>query len=94
MRPIGWIVPLLAAAALAACDRAAPPKPAAAEEVRKRRRDRCSVAIAAIVAAKEVPPARDQPLRREGGRFAGQITMAPDFDEWPSDIQEALGMTP
>jgi hypothetical protein len=33
------------------------------------------------------------PARRQGGQYAGQIWMAPDFDEWPLDIQEALGMT-
>ncbi len=32
--------------------------------------------------------------RRQGGQYAGQIWMAPDFDQWPADIQEALGMTP
>lgn len=30
---------------------------------------------------------------RQGGQHAGQIWMAPDFDEWPTDIQEALGMS-
>lgn len=32
--------------------------------------------------------------RRRGGQYAGQIWMAPDFDQWPADLQEALGMTP
>jgi hypothetical protein len=32
--------------------------------------------------------------RRQGGQYAGQIRMAPDFDQWPTDLQEALGMTP
>jgi hypothetical protein len=31
---------------------------------------------------------------RQGGQYAGKIWMAPDFDEWPPDLQEALGMTP
>lgn len=31
---------------------------------------------------------------RQGGRYAGQISIAPDFDEWPTDIQESLGMLP
>lgn len=32
--------------------------------------------------------------KRAGGQYAGQIEMAPDFDEWPDDIQEAFGMKP
>ena len=32
--------------------------------------------------------------KRTGGQYAGQIVMAPDFDEWPDDIQEAFGMKP
>jgi hypothetical protein len=32
--------------------------------------------------------------RRQGGQYAGQIWMAPDFDEWPEDMQESLGMRP
>lgn len=32
--------------------------------------------------------------KRSGGQYAGQIVMAPDFDEWPDDIQEAFGMMP
>ena len=32
--------------------------------------------------------------RREGGQYAGRIWMAPDFDQWPDDLQEALGMKP
>jgi len=35
-----------------------------------------------------------KPAPRQGGQFAGRIWMAPDFDEWPADIQKALGMTP
>jgi hypothetical protein len=31
---------------------------------------------------------------RRGGQYAGRIWMAPDFDEWPEDMQEALGMKP
>ena len=31
---------------------------------------------------------------RRGGQYAGRIWMAPDFDEWPDDMQEALGMKP
>ena len=31
---------------------------------------------------------------RQGGQYAGQIWMAPDFDQWPDDLQEALGMKP
>ena len=27
------------------------------------------------------------------GDFAGRIRMSEDFDEWPSDLHEALGMT-
>jgi len=32
--------------------------------------------------------------KRVGGLWKGQIWMAPDFDEWPDDIQEAFGMKP
>jgi hypothetical protein len=32
--------------------------------------------------------------QRQGGQYAGQIWMAPDFDEWPEDLQESLGMRP
>jgi hypothetical protein len=32
--------------------------------------------------------------RRQGGQYAGRIWLAPDFDEWPDDLQEALGMKP
>jgi hypothetical protein len=39
-------------------------------------------------------PAAKPPARRQGGQYAGQIWMAPDFDEWPSDMQESLGMIP
>ncbi|MCI0639802.1 MAG: DUF2281 domain-containing protein [Verrucomicrobia subdivision 3 bacterium] len=35
-----------------------------------------------------------QAARRQGGQFAGLIWMAPDFDEWPEDLQEAFGMKP
>lgn len=31
---------------------------------------------------------------RQGGQYAGQMWIAPDFDQWPADIQEALGMIP
>ena len=30
--------------------------------------------------------------RRQGGQYAGEIWMAPDFDEWPVEMQEAWGM--
>ena len=29
---------------------------------------------------------------RKLGDFAGRIRMSEDFDDWPSDLQEALGM--
>lgn len=32
--------------------------------------------------------------RRQGGQYAGRIWMAADFDQWPEDMQEALGMKP
>ena len=32
---------------------------------------------------------RDELPRRKGGQYAGQIWMAPDFDEWPEEMQEA-----
>jgi hypothetical protein len=44
-----------------------------------------------IVGAK---PDTGQQTTRQGGQYAGQIRMAPDFDEWPEDMQEALGMKP
>ena len=31
--------------------------------------------------------------RRRLGDLAGQIRISEDFDEWPPDLQEALGMT-
>ena len=31
--------------------------------------------------------------RRKLGDFAGRIRMGDDFDEWPPDLQKALGMT-
>lgn len=40
----------------------------------------------------DIAPSQQPP--RRGGQYAGQIWMAPDFDEWPADIQESLGMTP
>lgn len=30
--------------------------------------------------------------RRQGGQWEGKLWIAPDFDEWPDDIAEALGM--
>ncbi len=30
--------------------------------------------------------------QRKLGDFAGQIRISEDFDEWPPDLQEALGM--
>lgn len=36
----------------------------------------------------------DQTEARQGGQYAGRIWMAPDFDEWPEDLREALGMAP
>ena len=30
--------------------------------------------------------------RRKLGDLAGQIRISEDFDEWPPDLQEALGM--
>ena len=30
----------------------------------------------------------------KAGSAKGKIWMAPDFDEWPADLQESLGMTP
>jgi hypothetical protein len=35
-----------------------------------------------------------EPERRQGGQYAGRIWMATNFDQWPIDLQEALGMTP
>ena len=34
--------------------------------------------------------AKGQP--RKLGDFAGQIRMSEDFDDWPADLQEALGI--
>ena len=46
-----------------------------------------SVRVELVAATPEPPP-------RRGGQYAGRIWMAPDFDEWPNDLQEALGMKP
>ena len=46
-----------------------------------------------IVETVQGDAAQGVPLRR-GGQYAGQIWMAPDFDQWPADLQESLGMTP
>jgi hypothetical protein len=40
------------------------------------------------------PEANGPGSPRQGGQYAGRIWMAPDFDEWPEDLQEALGMKP
>lgn len=29
---------------------------------------------------------------RQGGQYAGKIWLAPDFDEWPEDMQEEWGI--
>ena len=39
-------------------------------------------------------PSHPPPAPRQGGQYAGQIWMAPDFDEWPADLQELLGIIP
>ena len=31
--------------------------------------------------------------RRKLGDFAGRIRMSADFEDWPTDLQEALGVT-
>ena len=31
--------------------------------------------------------------RRKLGDLAGQVRISEDFDDWPPDLQEALGMT-
>jgi hypothetical protein len=36
--------------------------------------------------------AKQSGSQRRGGQYAGRIWMAPDFDEWPEDMQEAFGM--
>lgn len=40
----------------------------------------------------ESAPPKSAP--RQGGQYAGKIWMADDFDEWPADLQESLGMIP
>jgi hypothetical protein len=47
-----------------------------------------------VLAPEDVRKANAVPAPRQGGQYAGQIWMAPDFDEWPPDLHEALGMTP
>jgi hypothetical protein len=42
----------------------------------------------------EVIPQEQGQMPRQGGQYAGQIWLAPDFDQWPDDLQEALGMRP
>ncbi len=39
-------------------------------------------------------PTQDGGLRRTGGQLAGQIQIASDFDVWPDDLAEALGISP
>jgi len=51
-----------------------------------------SVRIELVVDDTTYPQPQLEP--RQGGQYAGQIWMAPDFDEWPADLQEYLGMTP
>jgi hypothetical protein len=38
------------------------------------------------------PSASATPGRRQGGWWRGQVHIAPDFDELPPDIAQALGM--
>ena len=38
--------------------------------------------------------ARQGQGKRIGGQYAGQIELAPNFGEWPDDIQKAFGMKP
>ncbi len=41
----------------------------------------------------EVVSTTSTPLRaRKGGQYSGQIQLSPDFDEWPADMRESLGM--
>ncbi|MCP9488619.1 MAG: type II toxin-antitoxin system prevent-host-death family antitoxin [Solirubrobacteraceae bacterium MAG38_C4-C5] len=44
--------------------------------------------VARIVAVKPEAPT----VKREPGSMRGHIWMADDWDEWPDDIAEALGM--
>ena len=49
-----------------------------------------SVRVEVVDTAREI----DRGMSREGGQYAGRIWMAADFDEWPEDLQDALGMRP
>ncbi|HKM61316.1 MAG TPA: prevent-host-death protein [Acidisphaera sp.] len=42
------------------------------------------------VVAEIRPPATAQPIARQPGALRGKIWMAPDFDEWPEDILDAM----
>lgn len=45
--------------------------------------------VAKLVA--EVTKSSDETAKRQGGQLKGQIVIAADFDELPSDIAEAFG---
>lgn len=42
--------------------------------------------------ARIVPAPASSAVRRQPGRFAGQIDIPDDFDELPDDVARALGM--
>ena len=58
----------------------------AGEEVVVRRGQRPVARIVAITGG-------EGPVRRVPGRMRGRIQMREDFDEWPSDIAQALGIS-
>lgn len=47
-----------------------------------------------VVSPSPGAPPHEGMAKRVGGQHAGQIWIAPDFDEWPDDIQEAFGIKP
>jgi antitoxin (DNA-binding transcriptional repressor) of toxin-antitoxin stability system len=48
--------------------------------------------VAQILPWKAEPPAESRPSPRPSGQLRDTMWIAPDFDEWPDDIAEALGM--
>jgi antitoxin (DNA-binding transcriptional repressor) of toxin-antitoxin stability system len=44
--------------------------------------------------ARVVPiPAEEKQPRRKPGRMRGRVKVAGDFDEWPQDVAQALGIS-
>jgi prevent-host-death family protein len=35
-----------------------------------------------------------EPIKRSPGRMRGRVSVPEDFDEWPEDVAQALGISP